>query len=111
MNNIPPQMAAYVSSLPGPYVGDRWATLKSPQGKVAEVKLKAWGQIATPDAKPRLVAYHLWNTTPERGERWEYVSWRTAPFSDEASFPTEGTPTDEEQLELRRTLAYLAGRA
>lgn len=106
----PPQLAAYEASLPGPYVGERWATFRSPLGVPVEIKVAAVGQIATPNAKPHLVAYQMWNYLPLRGKGWKYIGWRVKPYGPAPSFPTKGKVTDEERAELAEILEGIAGR-
>lgn len=104
----PPPIAAYVASLPGPYVGERWATFRSPVGIEVERKVQAWGQIATPNAMPDTVAYEMWNNLPLHGKGWTYTKWRVRPYGGKPDFPTTGKVTDEERAVLKATLAYLA---
>lgn len=103
-------MAEYVARLPGPYVGDRWATFRSPWGLKVERKVSAWGQIATPDARPDLVAYEMWNHLPMKGKGWTYIKWRIEPYGPKSDFPTTGVVTDEERKTLQEKLSYLAVR-
>lgn len=106
----PHQMATYEAGLPGPYVGERWATFRGPFGITVECKVEAWGQIATPNARPDLVAYQMWNHLPRHGEGLTYVAWRVRPYGGEPDFPTTGLVTDGERTELMATLRSLACR-
>lgn len=108
MDYTPPQMAAYEASLPGPYVGERWATFRSPLGIPKTVKVQAWGQIATPDARADLVAREMWNNLPRHGRGWKYVAWRVKPYGDPPTFPTSGKVSEADQAILRQELADLA---
>lgn len=108
MDYTPPQMAAYEQSLPGPYVGERWATFRSPIGIAVEQKVQAWGQIATPNASPHLVAYEMWNNLPFHGRGWTYIAWRVAPFGGKPAFPTTGKVTEADRIALKATLDSLA---
>lgn len=108
MDYTPPPMATYEASLPGPYVGERWATFRSPLGIKIEVKVEAWGQIATPDAMPDVVADQMWNYLPHHGRGWRYVAWRVKPYGPKPTFPTKGIVSAAEQAELKRDLAELA---
>lgn len=108
MNDVPPRMASYVASLPGPYVGERWATFRTPLGVSVEIKVKAWGQIATPDARPDMVAYEMWNNLPFHGRGWKYIAWRVKPRGGKPTFSTEGKVTDADREILRKTLEFLA---
>jgi hypothetical protein len=105
MTYKPPQMVACEESLPGPYVGERWATFVDPQGGRVERKVEAWGQIATPDAHAHMVAYDMWNYLPDRGKGWRYVGWRVQPYGGAG---TRGGVDAKDQAELQATLDRLA---
>ena len=91
--SLPPQVSAYVESLPGPYVGDRWGIFISPIGVPLIIKCGAWGQIATPEARA-----DLWDSgdtaLPFDGRGWFYVAWLIKPDGGKPNFPTFGWVMD-----------------
>jgi hypothetical protein len=79
-NPVPPQMAEWLLNLPQQNVGTLYATIKTPLLPIyTEHKVRVWGQVC--DGRDHKASVHLmlYNSWPNHGRGFTYVSWRAVP--------------------------------
>lgn len=95
--NAPAPIADWLASLPSQNCGKFFATIKSPGWfglfqTSREYQVPIWGQVC--DGQARRAGVHtalLYNTFPNHGKGYTYVSWRTEPDNPEqCKYPTSG---------------------
>lgn len=90
--DVPPPMAAWYAQLPSQNVGTLYATIKDPITRIPlEYKVDGWGQLCDGQDHRGMVHLMLYNSFPNHGKGFTYVSWRCVPDNPEANtYPRTG---------------------
>lgn len=95
IDQAPPPMQNWLSSLPQTYVGTLYAKIKPPFIPFGTwYKVPVWGQVADGHPHEDSVEDFLYNEFPFHGKGWTYIEWKNAPDNpnDAARYGKIGNP-------------------